>query len=118
MDLKKAKVYLEAVMEHKRAIPFRRYNGAVGRTTQGKNEGATGGQARWPVKSAEFLLNLLKNAESNAEVCCTALPWLTILATEPSLQMIGAGTCLGDGAVPYLFLVWVEPLVLWSRHCC
>lgn len=26
------------------------------------------GQGRWPVKSAEFLLGLLKNAESNAEV--------------------------------------------------
>ena len=35
---------------------------------QAKNEGSTNGQARWPKKSAVFLLNLLKNAESNAEV--------------------------------------------------
>mmetsp|Transcript_32192 Transcript_32192/g.81816 ORF Transcript_32192/g.81816 Transcript_32192/m.81816 type:complete len:187 (-) Transcript_32192:102-662(-) len=68
MDLNKAKKYLEDVLAHKRAVPFRRYNGSTGRTAQAKNEGNPGGQARWPVKSAEFLLNLLKNAESNAEV--------------------------------------------------
>jgi large subunit ribosomal protein L17e len=68
MDLKKAKHFLEDVLEHKRAVPFRRFNGGVGRTAQARNEGAPAGQARWPVKSAEFLLNLLKNAESNAEV--------------------------------------------------
>jgi large subunit ribosomal protein L17e len=68
LDLKKAKSYLEDVLEHKRAIPFRRFNGGVGRTSQAKNEKYPAGQARWPVKSAEYLLNLLKNAESNAEV--------------------------------------------------
>jgi hypothetical protein len=68
MDLQKAKVYLEAVLAHKRCIPFRRYQGATGRTSQAKNEDNPGGQGRWPVKSCEFLLNLLKNAESNAEV--------------------------------------------------
>ncbi len=68
MELNKAKKYLEDVLGHKRAIPFRRYSGNVGRTAQAKNEGAPAGQARWPAKSCEFLLNLLKNAESNAEV--------------------------------------------------
>jgi len=38
------------------------------RAPQAKNENSTNGQARWPKKSAVFLLNLLKNAESNAEV--------------------------------------------------
>lgn len=68
LDLQKAKKYLEDVLGHKRCIPFLRYQGAVGRTAQAKNEGNPGGQGRWPVKSVEFLLNLLKNAESNAEV--------------------------------------------------
>ena len=68
MELNKAKKYLEDVIAHKRAVPFRRFCGGVGRTAQAKNEGSTTGQARWPKKSAEFLLNLLKNAESNAEV--------------------------------------------------
>lgn len=67
-ELIKAKQYLEDVLAHKRAIPFRRFAKHVGRTGQAKNEGMPSGVARWPVKSAEFLLNLLKNAESNAEV--------------------------------------------------
>mmetsp|Transcript_17330 Transcript_17330/g.23949 ORF Transcript_17330/g.23949 Transcript_17330/m.23949 type:complete len:187 (+) Transcript_17330:106-666(+) len=63
-----AKKYLEEVIEHRRAIPFHRFCGGVGRTAQAKNEGSTNGQARWPKKSCEFMLGLLKNAESNAEV--------------------------------------------------
>jgi len=68
MELIKAKRYLEDVLAHKRVIPFRRFCGGVGRTAQAKNENTTTGQGRWPKKSAEFLLGLLKNAESNAEV--------------------------------------------------
>merc|ERR1712179_644640 len=53
------------VCDKTECIPFRRYNGGIGRCAQAKNFGAT--QGRWPKKSAEFLLQLLKNAESNAE---------------------------------------------------
>jgi len=67
MALKKAKKYLENVIKHKQAIPFRRFVGGVGRTAQAKVHHACT-QARWPVKSCEVLLSLLKNAESNAEV--------------------------------------------------
>ena len=35
---------------------------------QAKQEGSTTAQGRWPAKSCQFLLGLLKNAESNAEV--------------------------------------------------
>merc|ERR1712057_11625 len=68
MDLKKAQSYLQHVIEHKEAVPFRRFCGGVGRTSQAKNAGSTNGQARWPKKSAEFVLNLLSNAEANAEL--------------------------------------------------
>lgn len=68
LSLEKAKEYLEAVLEHKRCIPFRRYCGGVGRTPQAKNEGSTTGQGRWPEKAVKIILNLLKNAESNAEL--------------------------------------------------
>merc|ERR1712138_91176 len=68
MDLKKAQSYLQHVIEKKEAIPFRRYCGGVGRTAQAKNAGSTNGQARWPKKAAEFVLNLLSNAEANAEL--------------------------------------------------
>ncbi|KAH7281064.1 hypothetical protein KP509_36G028400 [Ceratopteris richardii] len=66
LDLVKAKRYLEDVIAHKQAIPFRRFCGGVGRTAQAKARHSNG-QGRWPVKSAQFLLGLLKNAESNAE---------------------------------------------------
>ncbi|KAJ3092287.1 60S ribosomal protein L17 [Quaeritorhiza haematococci] len=66
MKLRKAVAFLEDVKEHKQAVPFRRFSGGVGRCAQAKVHGVT--QGRWPVKSAEFLLGLLKNAESNAEV--------------------------------------------------
>merc|ERR1712091_773151 len=68
MMLRKAVAYLTHVVEHKEAIPFRRYCGGVGRTSQAKNAGSTNGQARWPKKSAKFMLNLLSNAEANAEL--------------------------------------------------
>jgi len=67
-SLNKAKKYLEDVIARKRCVPFHRFTGCIGRTAQAKNEGSTTRQGRWPVKSCEFLLNLLKNAESNAEV--------------------------------------------------
>uniref|UniRef100_A0A6N2K3Q6 Ribosomal protein L22 n=1 Tax=Salix viminalis TaxID=40686 RepID=A0A6N2K3Q6_SALVM len=65
MRLDKAKMYLEDVLAQ--AIPFRRFCGGVGRTAQAKNRHSNG-QGRWPAKSAKFILDLLKNAESNAEV--------------------------------------------------
>jgi len=69
MSLQKAKKYLEDVLEKKQAIPFRFFNGCVGRHAQAKNvPGAAATQVRWPTKSCTFLLHLLKNAESNAEV--------------------------------------------------
>ncbi|KAK2174984.1 hypothetical protein NP493_762g00031 [Ridgeia piscesae] len=65
MHLRRAVSYLKNVMAEKECVPFRRYNGGVGRCAQAKHWGTT--QGRWPTKSAEFLLQLLKNAESNAE---------------------------------------------------
>lgn len=68
LPLAKAKRYLEDVLVHKQAIPFQRFCRGVGRTAQAKNRHSNG-QGRWPVKSAKFILDLLKNAESNADVC-------------------------------------------------
>nr|ACY71252.1 ribosomal protein L17 [Chrysomela tremula] len=65
MPLKRAVAYLKNVVEMKECIPFRRFNGGVGRCAQAKQFGTT--QGRWPKKSAEFLLQLLRNAESNAD---------------------------------------------------
>merc|ERR1712216_377482 len=53
MMLKKAQSYLGHVVEKKEAIPFRRYCGGVGRTSQAKNAGATNGQANAEMKGLE-----------------------------------------------------------------
>ncbi|KAF8578072.1 60S ribosomal protein L17/L23 [Ramaria rubella] len=65
MKLTKAYTFLGDVQEHKQCVPFRRFNGGVGRASQAKQFKAT--QGRWPEKSVKFLLRLLKNAESNAD---------------------------------------------------
>uniref|UniRef100_T1JFQ9 Large ribosomal subunit protein uL22 n=1 Tax=Strigamia maritima TaxID=126957 RepID=T1JFQ9_STRMM len=65
MPLRRAIRFLKNVTAKKECVPFRRFNGGVGRCAQAKQWGCT--QGRWPKKSAEFLMQLLKNAESNAE---------------------------------------------------
>ncbi|KAF5295031.1 hypothetical protein FQR65_LT10584 [Abscondita terminalis] len=65
MPLKRAVTFLKNVIGHKECVPFRRFNGGVGRCAQAKQWGTT--QGRWPKKSAEFLLQMLRNAESNAD---------------------------------------------------
>ncbi|KAJ5126918.1 2-hydroxyacid dehydrogenase [Penicillium atrosanguineum] len=65
MKLQKALTYLDNVTKKSMAVPMRRYAGSTGRTAQGKQFGVS--KARWPVKSAEYILDLLKNAEANAD---------------------------------------------------
>merc|ERR1712034_134230 len=65
MPLHRATTYLKNVISKKEIVPFRRYMGGVGRHAQAAVHGTA--QGRWPLKSAEFLLHMLKNAESNAE---------------------------------------------------
>merc|ERR1719453_2871212 len=65
MSLRNAQKYLEAVCEKQRCIPFRVYKGCIGRTPQAKEFKMS--QGRWPIKSCKIVLDLLKNAESNAD---------------------------------------------------
>ena len=65
MLIKKAEAYLKEVLEHKRCIPYTKYDGSMGRTGQAIQFGLTKG--RWPVKSINIVLGLLKNAIANAE---------------------------------------------------
>jgi len=68
MHLNKAVPYLKAVIEGNRCIPFTRFDGSMGRTGQTKEFKSTTSKGRWPKKSCQTILSLLKNAESNAEV--------------------------------------------------
>merc|ERR1712196_421755 len=65
MQLHAARAYLEDVIEKKQCVPFRKYTGCIGRTPQAKAFKMS--QGRWPVKSCKVVLDLLRNAESNAE---------------------------------------------------
>ncbi|XP_044798406.2 60S ribosomal protein L17-like [Bubalus bubalis] len=66
MHIQKATKYLKDATLKKQCVPFRCYNGGVGGCAQAKQWGWT--QDRWPKESAEFLLHMLKNAESHAEL--------------------------------------------------
>ncbi|GAA49525.1 large subunit ribosomal protein L17e [Clonorchis sinensis] len=63
MTLQRAQTFLKNVIEKKEIVPFRRFNGGIGRHAQAKAWGTT--QGRWPKKSAQMLLQLLHNAFSN-----------------------------------------------------
>uniref|UniRef100_A0A7S4WC22 60S ribosomal protein L17 n=1 Tax=Alexandrium monilatum TaxID=311494 RepID=A0A7S4WC22_9DINO len=65
MGLKAAQTYLRDVCEKRQCVPFRKFKGGIGRTPQATAFKVT--QGRWPVKSAKILIDLLRNAESNAE---------------------------------------------------
>ena len=72
MNLRKAQKYLKDVVEHKRCVPFLRFRRGAGRCAQAKQfssaPGFSASQGRWPEKSCKYLLELLRNAESNAEL--------------------------------------------------
>ncbi|RVD90909.1 60S ribosomal L17 [Tubulinosema ratisbonensis] len=64
-SIAKAERYLNAVIKKERCVPMRRYARGVGRTSQAKEFGTQKG--RWPLKSCQFLLDLLKNLKANAK---------------------------------------------------
>lgn len=63
MDLEEAKGYLENVIDMKTPVPFKRHNKKVGHR-RGLKGWPTG---RYPVKAASQILDVLINAEANAE---------------------------------------------------
>eukprot|EP00052_Salpingoeca_macrocollata_P030386 m.319344 g.319344 ORF g.319344 m.319344 type:complete len:184 (+) comp23127_c0_seq1:52-603(+) len=83
MPLRRAMTFLENVKNKKEIVPFTRHSGGVGRKAQCKQWGHP--QGRWPKKSAEFVLSLLKNAESNAEV--KGLDTATLKVTHAQVNM-------------------------------
>ena len=66
MPLAKARSYLNRVLDHKDVVPLRRFNGSAGRTPLTKGHKFSG-PGRFPEKSVKHLLDILTNAESNAE---------------------------------------------------
>jgi large subunit ribosomal protein L17e len=58
--------YLEAVIAHKRAVPFTRYNEGVVHHAQGHEFGFPA--ARWPEKSCKVFLRLINGAVGSSKV--------------------------------------------------
>jgi large subunit ribosomal protein L17e len=66
MSLFRAKRYLNNVLRHIEAVPFKGpFNGGPGRHAQAKNWKVS--QCRWPTKSVRAMLEILRNAEANAK---------------------------------------------------
>lgn len=66
MTLERAQKYLQAVIDKKEIVPFKRFKIGVKGKPQCRNWKVPVG--RWPKKSCMYLLDMVKNAESNAEV--------------------------------------------------
>ena len=64
LSLRKASRYLKDVLSRKRCVPFFRHSKHTGRTAQAKEWKTTKG--RWPIKSVNALLELLRNLRANA----------------------------------------------------
>mmetsp|Transcript_16560 Transcript_16560/g.23249 ORF Transcript_16560/g.23249 Transcript_16560/m.23249 type:complete len:182 (-) Transcript_16560:40-585(-) len=65
-SLTKCKRFLQDVLDRKDAVPFFRHTGGIGHHAQASRHKAVA--CRWPVKSCKYMLDLLQNAESNAEI--------------------------------------------------
>ena len=65
MRIQTATKYLKVITLRKQLVPFVVIRVRFGRCAQAKQWNRT--QSQWPKKSAEFLLHMLKNAESNTE---------------------------------------------------
>ena len=61
MPLEKAKAFCERVLKFTESVPIKRYNKKV------PHQVGHVGPARWPIKSAGMVLDLLKDVENNAE---------------------------------------------------
>merc|ERR1712226_69451 len=68
LPLRRAQKFLQDVIDRKQAVVFHRYCHKVGRKAMAKQAQGGKTQARWPEKSCRFLLDLLTNVESNAEM--------------------------------------------------
>lgn len=66
MTLERAQKYLQAVMDKKEIVPFKRFRIGVKGKPQCRNWKVPVG--RWPTKSCKYLLAMVKNAESNADI--------------------------------------------------
>ena len=114
----KATKYLKDITLKKQCVPFHCYNGWVGRCAQAKQCGWT--QGRWPRKSAEFLLHMLKNAESNAERKGLDVDSLVIEHIQVNkVPKMRCRTYRAHGRInPYMSSPWHIEMILTGKEDC
>lgn len=78
MSTTRAKKYLGNVLEKKEAIPIMSSKGGRGRHAQAKNLHVPGSLVFWPKNATTVVLDLIKNAEANAEKTGLSTDDLTI----------------------------------------
>lgn len=84
-SLPKATAYLQDVLLFKEAIPVTKYTGGIGRHSIGKKYKAPGDKVSWPQKATRTFLDLLRNAQANAEVWFLII-FMCIALSSISLQ--------------------------------
>ncbi|KAL3280539.1 hypothetical protein HHI36_003771 [Cryptolaemus montrouzieri] len=65
MTVARALAYLKNVLAHKECVPFKKFKSGIGKTAQANQFGVVNG--RWPQKSVKAVIEVIKNAISNAE---------------------------------------------------
>lgn len=85
MRLEQAKAFLQQVILKRRVIPFRRYKRKVGHR-RGVQKAFSG---RYPIKAARRIIEVLENAEANAEYMGLGLEGLRIIhaAAYPGVKI-------------------------------
>ena len=81
-SVKKAKEYLQNVLEYKDGIPFTKYTGGIGRHSVAKKYKVCGDKIAWPQKATKVYIGLLTNIEANAEVKGLDIDKCTITHTQ------------------------------------
>ncbi len=116
LTLVRAKAFLGNVLEHKEAVPFRRFIGGCSQHSQGKPHKAPGNSVRWPEKATRHFIDLLENAESNAEVrgCRGWAVGGWVLSWEASRPQ---GALTGQGPARWLQGLTRPPYVMQAGMC-
>ncbi len=100
LTVEKARNFLEEVVDHKIAVPFRRYNNEVAHRSNIRDGFSAG---RFPKKASNEFLRLLDNLESNAEYKGMDLDRLAIVSCVIH-KGTKAGTIYPQGNGPTLVL--------------
>lgn len=89
MTVERAKSYLGHVLEKKEAIPVMTNKGGRGRHSQAKNLKVPGSLVFWPRNATKHVLDLVTNAEANAETKSLDVSKLTVIHCQANQAQKG-----------------------------